>query len=143
MGKQGSLAGTYHCIPRGCQHTPVWRMLKSFGCVQTFLEIYLRAMYTVIKRSTVRVVGAEVHNENIAPSFTSPWHPWHICATLPHSWLCFDLTRRANSSFIDRSHSFFLGIGHNYPLATYLTIYVSKGCDDPIFSGEADGVTEG
>ena len=94
-------------------NNPVWGMLRSFGCVQTFLEIHLGAMYTV-KRNTVRVVGPEVQNENITLSFTSPWYSEHICATLPHSWLCFNLAWREYFSFIDR-HICSFSIGHNYP----------------------------
>ena len=142
FGKTGIVTWNIPAVSHGdVSNTPVWGMFRSFGCVQTFLEIHLGAMYTVIKRNTIRVVGSEVHNENIASSSTSPWHLWHICATLPHCWLCFDLARRAISSFIDQPYlSFFDRSSLSF---SYVTSYVSRGCDDLIFSGEADGATEG
>ena len=75
FGKMGIVTWNITVVFHGdVNNTPVWGMLKSFGCVQTFLEIHLEVMYTV-NRNTGRVVGPGVHNENIALSFTSPRHP--------------------------------------------------------------------
>ena len=48
FGKTGIVTQNMPVVSRGdVNNTPVWGMLISFGCVQTFLEIHLGAMYTV------------------------------------------------------------------------------------------------
>ena len=76
FGKRGIIRWKIPVVSYGdVNNNPVWGMLRSFGCVQTFLELHLGAMYTVKRNTVRRVVGPEVQNENIALSFTSPWYP--------------------------------------------------------------------
>ena len=54
FGKTGIATWNIPVVSHGdVNNTPVWGMLRSFGCVQTFLEIHLGAMCPVIKRNTV------------------------------------------------------------------------------------------
>ena len=48
FGKTGIVTWNIPVVSHGdVNNIPVWGMLRSFGCVQTFLEIHLGAMYTV------------------------------------------------------------------------------------------------